>query len=108
MSNIGFFKIITEEGRPAYVRADEVGTCYEGKVSVKPGPGRPPKEGVQRMIEVVTLTIRNGRTIHARNETLETIFSKIKQSLGSNLILVEKAVMDPRPLVVIREKEDAA
>jgi hypothetical protein len=115
-----YFRIITEDGLAAWVRADEVGTFYETAVHtkrapvVKPpkrGPGRPrldaqPPEPIipPKAVPVVCLLLRNGGKLYARDETLDTIANMLTQALGEQPTFIKGPVFEmgsnfrvPRP-----------
>ena len=105
---IGYFAIITEEGRRCWVRADEVGTFYETRVFPAPKAGRPAADAQKpAAIDVVALCMRHSKIIHAKRETLETIVNKMKQALGGQIHLVPKAHFDEadRPVAFPNEDE---
>ncbi len=88
---IGFFRVKDENGKVCWIRADEVGTFFESEVYAKRGPGRP--SAVPKATTVISLLLRHGNRINAKQETIETILSKMKQALGTQIILIEKAVL---------------
>ena len=90
---ISYLKVTTEEGRRAWVRADEIGSFWETKVYPKPGPGRPPAEG-PKAISAIILTLRGANRLIIKDETLETLVSKMRQCLGTQVNLVERAVFE--------------
>jgi hypothetical protein len=91
---IGFLHVVTEEGKRAWVRADEIGTFYETKVYPQPKPGRPPADGRPAALEVIALLLRNGQKLHAKHETLETITSKMAQALGTSFTWIKEPSTD--------------
>lgn len=103
---IGYVKFITEENRKCWVRADEIGTIVETAVFPKPGPGRPSAEAV-KTIPVIALSLRNSNKVNVKGETLETVLNKMRQALGTQLLLVTTAVDEPGANVAI-PAEDAA
>lgn len=104
---IGFVFVRTEDGKRAWVRADEVGTFYETTIYPKPKPGRPKADGLPVTLDVVMLTIRNGQKLAAKDETIESIINKLKQALGQQIILIDKAVYEGKDPTVPRDAEAA-
>ena len=89
---IGWFSITTDDNKGAWVRADEVGSFYEQVVYPKRGPGKPSAANTPQPMKVVTLCLRQGTRLHAKNETVETVVSKMKQATaGATMIWVIKA-----------------
>lgn len=108
---IGYFLVVTEEGRRAWIRADEVGTFYETKVYPQPKPGRPAHDAAKpAAVEVVALCLRHSKIIHAKRETLETITNKLQQALGGQVHLVAKAIFEEHdlPVVIPRDEDEEA
>ena len=106
---IGYIGVITEEGKRAWIRADEVGTFYETKVHPQPKPGRPAANATKPVpLDVVALCLRHSKVIHAKRETLETITNKLQQALGGQVHLVATAVFEEhdRPVIIPREDDD--
>lgn len=90
--NTAYFLITTEDNFRAWVRADEVGTFYETAVHGKRGPGRPANGGgPPKPVPVIALTLRHGKELFARGETLDSIASKLTQALGKLPFFIEYA-----------------
>jgi len=82
---ISFLRVTNEDGKAAYVRADEIGAMIPSKISVKPGPGRPSKDAAAglKTVDCLTLYLRNGIRLHCRGETLESMRVLMKEALGT-------------------------
>lgn len=79
--NVGYFKVVNEDGRAWWVRADEVGGFGEARVHPKRPQGRPPQGSrPPEPMPVVTLLLDSGLRIHAREQTLETIINMMTQA----------------------------
>ena len=108
---ISYIGVVTEDGKRAWVRADEVGSFYETRVYPQPKPGRPAADAPKPApIDVVALCLRHSKVLHAKRETLETITNKLQQALGQQVHFVSKTSFEEtdRPIVFPRDVEDDA
>jgi hypothetical protein len=105
--NVGYFKIINEEGRGWWVRADEVGGFGEAKVHPKRPAGRPPQGSAPpKPIPVVTLLLDSGLRLHAREQTLETVINMMTQAGVSPNFVKKPAFHESDRPVDVRDPED--
>jgi len=82
---IAYIRILNEDGRRCFVRADEIGTFYESAVIPRRNPGRPRNGmpvGPPKPVLVISLLLRNGNRLNAKGETLESIGNMMQNALG--------------------------